>query len=76
VAATQAYQAIAIRNGLSLAQMALAFINSRPFLSANIIGATTMNQLKENISSIDVVLDEGILNEIEAVHNTYPNPAP
>jgi len=76
VAATAAYKDIADRHGLSLARMALAFVNSRPFLTANIIGATSMEQLKENISSIDLELDEGILREIEAVHNRFPNPAP
>ena len=76
VAATAAYKEIADRHGLSLARMALAFVNSRPFLTANIIGATSMEQLKENISSIDLELDEHILREIEAVHNRFPNPAP
>ncbi len=76
VAATAAYKEIAERHGLSLARMALAFVNSRPFLTANIIGATSMEQLKENISSIDLELDEHILREIEAVHNRFPNPAP
>ncbi len=76
VAATRAYKDIADRHGLSLARMALAFVNSRPFLTANIIGATTMEQLKENISSIDLELDADILREIEAVHNRFPNPAP
>ena len=76
VAATGAYKTIAESHGLSLARMALAFVNSRPFLTSNIIGATTMDQLKENISSIDLSLDEGILREIEAVHKRFPNPAP
>jgi len=76
VAATRAYKDIADRHGLSLARMALAFVNSRPFLTANIIGATTMEQLKENISSIDLELNADILREIEAVHNRFPNPAP
>lgn len=76
VEATWAYKDIADRHGLSLPQMALSFINSRPFLTANIIGATTMDQLKENIGSINLELDEPILQEIEAVHARYPNPAP
>lgn len=76
IAATGAYKVIADRHGLSLARMALAFVNSRPFVTANIIGATTMEQLKENISSIDLELEEDILREIEAVHNRLPNPAP
>ncbi len=76
VAATQAYKEIADRHGLSLAQMSLAFINSRPFLTSNIIGATSMEQLKENIASKDLKLSEEVLEEIEAVHDSNPNPAP
>lgn len=74
--ATQAYKDIADRHGLTLAQMALAFVNTRPFLTSNIIGATSMEQLRENIGSIDVDLSPEILAEIEAVHERLPNPAP
>jgi aryl-alcohol dehydrogenase-like predicted oxidoreductase len=74
--ATAKYLTIAQEHGLSLTQMALAFINSRPFLTSNIIGATTMEQLKENISSIDVQLSSEVLKEIEQVHQVIPNPAP
>lgn len=74
--ATAEYAKLAQKHGLSLAQMALAFINSRNFLIANIIGATTMEQLKENIQSIDIQLSEEILKEIEVIHLLYPNPAP
>lgn len=76
VAATAAYAEIAGDHGLSLTQMALAFINSRPFLTANIIGATRMDQLRENIGSVNVVLDDEVLKQIEAVHKRYSNPAP
>jgi len=76
VEATQAYAEIADRHGLTLAQMALAFVNSRPFLTSNIIGATTMEQLRENIGSIGVKLGAEVLQEIEAVHDSLPNPAP
>ena len=76
VAAIQAYKEIADRHRLSLPQMALAFINSRPFLTSNIIGATSMAQLKENIASKDVRLSDEVLEEIEAVHTRLPNPAP
>ncbi|MGB3774250.1 MAG: aldo/keto reductase [Leeuwenhoekiella sp.] len=76
VKATRKYKDIAESHGLSLAQMALAFVNSRPFMTANIIGATKMEQLKENIASITVDLSEGILEEIDAVHTAIPNPAP
>ncbi|MEM1119560.1 MAG: NADP(H)-dependent aldo-keto reductase [Bacteroidota bacterium] len=74
--ATKMYLDIAEKHGLSLAQMALAFVNIQPFLTANIIGATTMEQLKENIDSIDVELSDEILKEIGAVHNQISNPAP
>jgi aryl-alcohol dehydrogenase-like predicted oxidoreductase len=76
VDATEAYAEIAQRHGISLARMALAFVNSRPFLTSNIIGATTMGQLRENIGSIDIELSPELLSEIETVHNTIPNPAP
>ncbi|MDX1795532.1 MAG: NADP(H)-dependent aldo-keto reductase [Hydrogenovibrio sp.] len=76
VKATELYAALARGNGLSPAQLALAFVNSRPFLSANIIGATTMDQLKENIDSIHVTLDEGVLHQIERIHAQYTIPSP
>ncbi|MGK0385505.1 MAG: aryl-alcohol dehydrogenase-like predicted oxidoreductase [Patiriisocius sp.] len=74
--ATQAYHDIAQKHGLSLSQMALSFVNDRPFVSSNIIGATSMAQLSENIGSIDIALSAEILKEIEAVHISIPNPAP
>lgn len=76
VEATRAYKEIAERHGLTLAQMSLAFVNSRPFLTSNIIGATRMEQLRENISSIDIHLGDEVLKEIESVHENQPNPAP
>lgn len=74
--ATQRYYKLAQAHRLSLAQMALAFINSRPFVTSNIIGATTMEQLRENIASIDVDLSDDVLAGIEEIHNAIPNPAP
>lgn len=74
--ATKRYDDLARKHGLSLTQMALAYINTRPFLSSNIIGATTMDQLKENIASIEVKLNDEVLEEIENIHNAIPNPAP
>jgi len=56
--------------------MALAYVNSRHFLTSTIIGATSMEQLKINISSIEVHLADKTLDEIEAVHTQYPNPSP
>jgi aryl-alcohol dehydrogenase-like predicted oxidoreductase len=70
------YVAIAKKHGLSPAQMALAFVNQQAFVTSNIIGATTLEQLKENIASIDVVLSDEIIKEINAVHAAIPNPAP
>ncbi|MCD6007160.1 MAG: NADP(H)-dependent aldo-keto reductase [Pseudomonadota bacterium] len=74
--ATRAYVDIAHRNGLDPAQMALAFVNSRPFLTSNIIGATTLEQLDSNIASEDLVLSQAVLDEIEAVHRRISNPSP
>ena len=74
--ATRLYQEIAHKNGLTLTQMALAFVTQQAFVTSNIIGATTMEQLKENIATIDVVLSDEILNEINAVQAIIPDPAP
>ena len=67
---------IAKKYKISLTQLSQAFVNSRDFVTSNIIGATTMEQLKENIDSINISLDEHILNEINSVHESIPNPAP
>jgi aryl-alcohol dehydrogenase-like predicted oxidoreductase len=56
--------------------MALAFVNDRPFVTSNIIGATSMDQLKENINSINIKLSKEILGEINLVSEKIPNPAP
>ncbi len=74
--AVQRYLDIAEEHGLSLAQMSLAFINSRPFITANIVGATNLVQLKENINSINIDLDDEIIQKIEKVHKEISNPAP
>ncbi|MGD8558411.1 MAG: NADP(H)-dependent aldo-keto reductase [Gammaproteobacteria bacterium] len=76
VRATEAYVNIARRHDLDPAQMALAYVNSRSFLTANIIGATTLDQLKTNIASIDLKLSDAVLNDIEQVHQDIPNPCP
>ena len=70
------YYKLAKDNGLSLTQMALAFVNSREFMTSNIIGATTMEQLKENIDSVNVKLDEKIIEKINLIHANNPNPTP
>lgn len=76
IAATQAYVELARDHGLDPAQMALAFVNQRPFVAANIIGATTMEQLKMNIDSVSIKLSDAILADIQAIGTTYSNPCP
>ncbi|MGB0712722.1 MAG: NADP(H)-dependent aldo-keto reductase [Gammaproteobacteria bacterium] len=76
VAATRAYVALAREHGLDPARMALAFVNSRPFLTSNIIGATTIEQLESNIASAELVLGDEVLEGIEAIHTRQPNPSP
>lgn len=76
IKATQEYAELAKAHGISLSQMALSFVNSRPFLTSNIIGATTMDQLRENIGSIDLELGEEVIRAIEQIHDRIPNPAP
>ncbi|MDY0781319.1 NADP(H)-dependent aldo-keto reductase [Tenacibaculum sp. IB213877] len=70
------YEKVAHKHGLTLSELSLAFINQLPFVTSNIIGATKMDQLKENINSININLSEEILADIEAVHAAMPNPAP
>jgi aryl-alcohol dehydrogenase-like predicted oxidoreductase len=76
IEATRLYQEVAQKNGLTITEMALAFVTQQAFVTSNIIGATTMEQLKENIASIDVVLSDEILKEIDAVQAVIPDPAP
>lgn len=74
--ATAKYQELADKSGMSLVHLALAFVNMQPFVTSNIIGARTLEQLKENIASIDVKLSADILAEIEKINTEFPNPAP
>jgi len=74
--ATKRYLKIAEDYNMSLAQMALAFVNDRPFITSNIIGATNLKQLEENIDSINISLSDEVLKAINAVHAEIPNPAP
>ena len=76
VKAVSAYVELARRHGLSPAQLSLAFVNSRPFTTSTLIGATSLAQLHENIGSVDVKLSDEILAEIDAIHELQPNPAP
>ncbi|HEY5718085.1 MAG TPA: NADP(H)-dependent aldo-keto reductase [Motiliproteus sp.] len=76
VAATQRYVALAHEWGLDPAQLALAFVNSRPFLGANIIGATTLAQLRTNLGSSALRLSAEQLTALDAVHGEISNPCP
>jgi aryl-alcohol dehydrogenase-like predicted oxidoreductase len=74
--ATRLYQEVAHKHGLTLTELALAFVTQQAFVTSTIIGATTLEQLKENIDTIDVVLSDEILMEINAVQAIIPDPAP
>jgi len=74
--ATAAYVELARSHGLNPAQMALAFVTSRPFVTSTIIGATNLKQLQDNLDSANIRLDDNILEAIEAIHADNPNPAP
>lgn len=73
--AVEKYVGLADKYGFDPAQMALAFVNSRPFLAANIIGATTMEQLQNDIASIDLDLSAEILREIDGIYRQHPDPS-
>ncbi len=70
------YYELAKDNNLTMVQLAQAFVNTRPFVTSNIIGATTMKQLKENIDSINIELSDDIIEKINLIHNKNPNPSP
>ena len=76
VEATKKYYEVAKKHNLNYTHLALAFILQKKFVTAPIIGATSIEQLSENIESINVSLSKEILREIDAVHNEIPNPAP
>ncbi len=76
IAATEAYAALARDHGLTPAQMALAFINRQPFVTSNLVGATRLDQLSENIGSIEIDLTDSICEAIEAIHARYTYPCP
>ncbi|WP_341911970.1 NADP(H)-dependent aldo-keto reductase [Ferrovibrio terrae] len=73
--ATERYVALAQQHGLDPSQMALAYVNSRPFVTSNIIGATSLAQLKADIDSISVKLSQEVIDGIEAIHREHPNPS-
>ncbi len=74
--ATARYVALAREHGLDPSQMALAYVTSRPFVTSNIIGATSLEQLKSNIASAEVNLPNEVLEGIENIHADRPNPCP
>ena len=72
--AIEKYVNLAKKYNIKPSTFANAFVNDRPFVTSNIIGATSMEQLKENIDSIDTSLSDEILDEIQDIHLSYPNP--
>jgi len=70
------YQKIAVKYNLNLTQMAINFVTKQNFVTSNIIGATSITQLEENINSIDCKLNEEVMDEIEKVHKIYTYPCP
>jgi aryl-alcohol dehydrogenase-like predicted oxidoreductase len=74
--ATKLYQDLAAKNNLTLAEMSLAFVNQQQATMATIIGATNLEQLKDNIDAFDIILSEEIISEIEKIHEQISNPAP
>ena len=70
------YYKLALEHNITMVQLAQSFVNSRSFVTSNIIGATTMEQLKENIGSINIELNQEILDKINLIHNENPNPSP
>ena len=74
--ATDLYFELASDHGLSLTELSLAFVNDRSFVTSNIIGATTIEQLKENIATHTVKLSKEVLMAIDEINEKIPNPAP
>ena len=74
--AYEEYYKLAKEYDMTMAQLAQAFVNTRPFVTSNIIGATTMDQLKENIDSVNIELSDEIMEKINMIHNNNPNPSP
>ncbi len=74
--AASAYVRLAREYGLDPARLALAYVTEQPFVTSNIIGATTLEQLGSNLASLELRLDDVLLAEIEKIHCNQPNPAP
>ncbi len=75
-AAIKAYKAVADKRGMRLDQMSIAFVTQQPFVTTNIIGATSMEQLKLDIATADMLLDEDTVDAINKIHLENPNPGP
>lgn len=73
LAVAKLYSDLATKNGMSLATMALAFVRAQPFVVSTIIGASSMDQLREDIASVDVTLSADLVREINEIHEMYPN---
>ena len=76
IKSTEMYLKLAQKLGVSLTQLALEFVTSRPFVVSNIIGATSIEQLKENIESTKLQMNEEIFEAINQIHQLHPNPSP
>ncbi len=70
------YYKLAKDFNLTMVQLAQSFVNSRPFVTSNIIGATTMEQLKENIDSVNIEFTDEMMERVDKIHNENPNPSP
>ena len=70
------YYKLAKDFNLTMVQLAQSFVNSRPFVTSNIIGATTMEQLKENIGSVNIDFTDEMMERVDKIHNENPNPSP
>ncbi|MCG6870997.1 MAG: NADP(H)-dependent aldo-keto reductase [Gammaproteobacteria bacterium] len=76
IAATESYLELALAHGLSPASLALAFVSAQPFTASAIIGATTLEQLEENLASVSVAWTPELAQAVDAIHVAHPNPAP
>ena len=76
IKAIEEYYKISKKFNLDFAQMSIKFCEIQPFVTSVIIGATTMQQLKTNVESVNVKLNNEIINEINEVQKIYPNPCP
>ena len=76
IKAAKLYEEVAKKHNISLTHLSLSFVNDRPFVTSNIIGATNLEQLKENIESINIKLSDEIISELISINNKIPNPSP